>query len=237
MSEIQDSAAIIAADMRQLADDIEAGRAIVGQSVWRSYADRVEAIGTAGNIAKLREAMRLVSRVAVQMTRGTITGEAPTRKEVDDWAMRLCDIIDDTLATPARNCNTETNAKTSETITVKRSECAVLSLVLKRKWYDMIASREKREEYRDATQYWRKRIEKWDLRGNYHHIVEFRCGYKKDAPCMAFSAMAVIFGRIRWFGERTIPEHPEWGEPQVPHFVLIPGSRVKFADDKEGGAK
>lgn len=53
MSEIQDSAAIIAADMRQLADDIEAGRAIVGQSVWRSYADRVEEIGT-GNMAKLR---------------------------------------------------------------------------------------------------------------------------------------------------------------------------------------
>lgn len=33
MSEIQDSAASIAADMRQLADDIAAGRAIVGQ--WR----------------------------------------------------------------------------------------------------------------------------------------------------------------------------------------------------------
>ena len=105
MSEIQDSAAIIAADMRQLADDIEAGRAIVGQSVWRSYADRVEAIGTVGNIAKLREAVRLVSRVAEQMTRGTIKGEAPTRKEVDEWAVKLYDIIDVALAAPPRECD------------------------------------------------------------------------------------------------------------------------------------
>lgn len=51
-----------------------------------------------GDAAKLREAMRLVSRVAEQMTRGTITREAPTRKEVDDWAMRLCDIIGAALA-------------------------------------------------------------------------------------------------------------------------------------------
>lgn len=33
---------------------------------------------------------------------------------------------------------------------LKRSECAILPLVLKGKWYDMIASGEKREEYRDA---------------------------------------------------------------------------------------
>lgn len=55
MSNIQDCAAMIAADMRNLADDIAAGRATVGQSVWRSYADRVEALGT-GNVAKMREA-------------------------------------------------------------------------------------------------------------------------------------------------------------------------------------
>ena len=45
----------------------------------------------------LREALRLVSRVAVEMTRGTTTGEAPTRKEVDSWAMELCSIIDTVL--------------------------------------------------------------------------------------------------------------------------------------------
>lgn len=33
----------VLADMRALADDIEAGRAIVGQTVWRSFASRFEA--------------------------------------------------------------------------------------------------------------------------------------------------------------------------------------------------
>lgn len=234
MSEIQDSAAIIAADMRQLADEIEAGHATVGQSVWRSYANRVEEIGT-GNMAKLRrvcEQMLELLKAPPGFNGGGMSVELD-EEQVVMWRDRFLDA----LAAPARNCNTETNAKTPETITVKRSECAVLSLVLKRKWYDMIASGKKREEYRDATQYWRKRIEKWDLRGNYHHIVEFRLGYKKDAPRMAFSAMAVIWGRIRWYGTRTISDHPDWGEPQVPHFVLILGSRVEFVDNKEGGAK
>lgn len=62
--------------------------------------------GMAGNAAKMREALRKVSRVAEEMTRGTITGEPPTRKEVDEWAMRLCDIIDAALySAPARNCD------------------------------------------------------------------------------------------------------------------------------------
>jgi hypothetical protein len=34
---------------------------------------------------------------------------------------------------------------------LKRSECAILPLVLKGKWYDMIASGEKREEFDSFT--------------------------------------------------------------------------------------
>lgn len=93
MSEIQDSAAIIAADMRQLADDIAAGRAIVGQSVWRSYAGRVEAIGT-GNIAKLRNALEL-SKVAILVAKEKMDLENPI----------ILEIIDKALAAPARNCD------------------------------------------------------------------------------------------------------------------------------------
>ena len=33
-----------------------------------------------------------------------------------------------------------------------------LHLVLKRKWWDMIASGEKKEEYREANKYWAKRL-------------------------------------------------------------------------------
>ena len=36
-------------------------------------------------------------------------------------------------------------------IELKRSSCAILPLVLKGKWFDMIERGEKREEYRMAT--------------------------------------------------------------------------------------
>ena len=42
-------------------------------------------------------------------------------------------------------------------IELKRSSCAILPLVLKGKWFDMIERGEKREEYRMATDYWLKR--------------------------------------------------------------------------------
>lgn len=96
MSEIQDCAAIIAADMRQLADDIAAGRAIVGQSVWRSYADRVEKIGT-GNVAKLREALEQ-AKVAILAAKEKMGVENPI----------ILEIIDTALAEPPRNCDVGT---------------------------------------------------------------------------------------------------------------------------------
>lgn len=85
MSDIPDSAAQIAADMRQLADDIEAGRAIVGQTVWRNYADRVEAVGT-GNIAKLRNALEL-SKVAILVAKEKMDLENPIILEIIDEAL------------------------------------------------------------------------------------------------------------------------------------------------------
>ena len=58
---------------------------------------------------EMKETVRLVSRVAEEMTRGTAKGVAPTRKEVDEWAVRLYDIIDITLlAAPPRNCDVHT---------------------------------------------------------------------------------------------------------------------------------
>ena len=66
-----------------------------------------------GNAAKMREALRQVSRVAVEMTRKTVTGESEDRKTVDEWALRLCDIVSATLATPPRNCDVGTDEEQS----------------------------------------------------------------------------------------------------------------------------
>lgn len=102
--------------------------------------------------------------------------------------------------------------------TLKRSDCAVLPLVLKRKWYDMIASGEKNEEYRDATEYWKTRICNWEWHGT--TVVEFRLGYAKNAPRMAFRVRGVA--QIRW----GAPGHPEWGEPYGKHYAIFLDERV-----------
>ena len=64
---------------------------------------------------KLREALRQVSRVAVEMTRKTITGEPEDRKTVDRWALHLCDIVSTALASePLRNCDIGTVKEQAE---------------------------------------------------------------------------------------------------------------------------
>ena len=105
---------------------------------------------------------------------------------------------------------------------LKRSECAVLSLVLKRKWFDEIRLGGKREEYRAATAYWAIRLSNWDNAPAGHHVVEFRLGYAKDAPRVAFISP--------WYVAAAGCRHPEWGEPPPPHYVIFLGERVELED-------
>ena len=109
---------------------------------------------------------------------------------------------------------------------LKRSECAVLPLVLNGKWYDMIERGEKTEEYRDATPYWAIRLCTWDNAWG-KCVVEFRRGYGRDAPRMAFEC--------DWVFHVCRSRHPEWGEPDRPHYLLALGERVGLAED--GGGK
>ena len=80
---------------------------MIGMEATREKSSRV------GNAAKMREALRQVSRVAVEMTRKTVTGESEDRKTVDEWALRLCDIVSATLAAPPRNCDVGTDEEQS----------------------------------------------------------------------------------------------------------------------------
>ena len=116
---------------------------------------------------------------------------------------------------------------------IKREKCAILSLVLKGKWYDMIEHGGKREEYRDATKYWRIRLHNWDKRFTAHNtpVVEFRRGYAHDAPRMAFWCLGVetVSGMMPYAyvdAASDKPRHPEWGEPEKPHFFVELGGRV-----------
>ena len=122
-------------------------------------------------------------------------------------------------------------------IELERSQCAILPLVLKGKWFDMIASGEKREEYRLPTDYWRKRLHNWDLRFNAQTtpVVEFRRGYAKDAPRMAFWCLGLEtpgglspYAFVS-FDDKCKRRHPEWGEPDNAHFFIQLGGRICLA--------
>lgn len=75
----------------------------------------------------------------------------------------------------------------------------VLHLTLKRKWFDMIASGEKREEYREMKQYWHQR-----LQGKRYDVVKFRNGYSKTSPTMTVELLGILIGER---GET------KWGAP------------------------
>lgn len=94
-----------------------------------------------------------------------------------------------------------------------------LHLTLKKKWFDMIASGEKKEEYREDKDYWRRRLL---IRGEsvddmrLFHEVEFRNGYRKDAPKMRFKCEDIRPGIGR----------PEWGATPDYCFIIKLGERI-----------
>ncbi len=120
--------------------------------------------------------------------------------------------------------------------TLKRSECAVLPLVLKTKWFRMIESGEKREEYRDKTPYWDKRIANWINRHideDKPAVVEFRLGYQADAPRMAFLLDALFGPAPRTSVVPAFTSHPEWGEPICKYWTIRLGERVELVEEPE----
>lgn len=75
-----------------------------------------------------------------------------------------------------------------------KAEKRTLHLTLERKWFDLIASGEKREEYRKIKPYWNKRLNKS------FDVIQFRNGYQVDAPAMVVELNEVMtgLGIIEW---------------------------------------
>lgn len=96
----------------------------------------------------------------------------------------------------------------------------MLTLPIKKKWFDMILSGEKKEEYRDMSPYYNSRFSKYfyltrGIGGNIvisseEFKVQFRNGYRKDSPSfVAYVRPHIGFGKV------------EWGaEPDVQYYVL-----------------
>lgn len=68
-----------------------------------------------------------------------------------------------------------------------------LHLILKRKWYEMIESGEKPEEYRENKPYWQKRL----LSGKYD-AVKFRYGYTPRTMTFLIKKIRLGKGKKEW---------------------------------------
>lgn len=64
----------------------------------------------------------------------------------------------------------------------------ILHLTLHRKWFDEIRSGKKKEEYRDDTKYWVRR-----LQGRKYDEIRFVNGYGKDRPFMRVKCKRIVY--------------------------------------------
>ena len=80
----------------------------------------------------------------------------------------------------------------------------ILDLPLKAKWYDMIESGVKPEEYREIKPYWEKRL----INRGYTH-VRFRYGYTKRTMLREIEGITIGYGK------------PEWGAPKGKQVFII----------------
>ena len=125
---------------------------------------------------------------------------------------------------------------------LRRSECVVLPLVLKRQWYDMIENGTKKIEWRRAD-YWLNRVHKWFRTAWINSlvpVVEFRHGYAKDARRMAF-VCGWLWNRSKkrftyctppyvWQNANIPVQHPELGETQIERVAILVGERVELVE-------
>lgn len=118
-------------------------------------------------------------------------------------------------------------------------EKKILHLTLKKKWFDMILSGEKKEEYREVKSYWITRLLcdfSWDInknsvkinkdklvinKGSYKQqefdFIVFKNGYSKNAPSFIIECTSISIGTAK----------PEWSDNwQGDVFVLKLGEII-----------
>uniref|UniRef100_A0A6M3LMG1 ASCH domain-containing protein n=1 Tax=viral metagenome TaxID=1070528 RepID=A0A6M3LMG1_9ZZZZ len=94
----------------------------------------------------------------------------------------------------------------------------ILHLTLKKRWFDLIASGEKKFEYREDKPYWRKRLVD-NGEGKVFDIVRFRNGYSKTAPIMDVEFKGISFTPDRWWT-------PKFGEEFTGNIIVISLGKV-----------
>lgn len=82
----------------------------------------------------------------------------------------------------------------------------ILHLTLKRKYFDLIATGQKKHEYRECKPYWEKRLLHGpDGEPNGYDEVWFRNGYQENNPFMRVEFIGITISGKAW----TTPKHGE----------------------------
>lgn len=107
-----------------------------------------------------------------------------------------------------------------------------LHVVLKHKWYNLIASGEKKEEYRELSEYWTKRLLVLTLIGQKISHYLGRIEEKHIVGFRDYDTICFHFGYTRTTMTFEIKEisigqgNPEWGaEPGKNYFIIKLGNR------------
>ena len=83
----------------------------------------------------------------------------------------------------------------------------MLTLPIKKNWFDMIRTGEKKEEYREIKQYYKARFATLGVEDNSKHYILFRNGYSKKSPTIKCKVGITIgFGKEEW-GAKTNEEY------------------------------
>ncbi len=81
-----------------------------------------------------------------------------------------------------------------------------LHLTLKKKWFDMILSGEKKEEYRETKPYWKRRFCIYPNTDTFlchsFDTIKFTNGYAKNAPTFEIECLGIEIGKAK----------PEWSD-------------------------
>jgi hypothetical protein len=108
----------------------------------------------------------------------------------------------------------------------------VLHLTIKKRWFDMISSGEKKEEYRLLKRYWSERLcDKimcdetggWlsnidsSILFKHFDVVKFVNGYGNDKPTVTVQCLGISIGKGR----------EEWGAEGDEYFVIKFGDIIK----------
>ncbi len=91
----------------------------------------------------------------------------------------------------------------------------ILHLTLEKKWFDLIKSGKKKDEYREDKPHWDKRLVNQETgEGKIFDVIKFRNGYRKDSPVMFVEFKSISFTSDKFC-------KPKHGEIIWPNTIVI----------------